>query len=210
MRSINNLISGKTYDKHVGYKPGRRMVEEDPLRGYYHLQPHSLEAPSREVQCKLIDTETIEAKIEKKLQRAFELKADKLKSKIKDLEGRITTLREDVREKERKLEEHGVAFEAVAEAQDGTNSPGRQSELSGPGGGGAASEGGLPNLYEDIQKLTSLFSAKAGAATSLKVEDLDNLAVFQAKIHDLDIFKQMTADASQCPVVTKDTKTKAR
>ena len=97
IRNFNNLISGKVYDQHVGFKPGRRLNEDEPLRGYFCAKLHNIEAPSKEVQCKLIDTETIETKLEKKLQRGFEQKSDRFKSKIKDLEAKIDVLRKDIR-----------------------------------------------------------------------------------------------------------------
>lgn len=62
----------------------------------------------------------------------------------------------------------------------------------------------LTDLYGDIKKMTSVFSGEPGASRSLNINDLDNLAVFQQKIHNLDIFKRMTSseEGQQIPLVT--------
>ena len=81
VKTINNLVSGKSYDKAVGFKPGRRLVEDDPLRGFLFLNAHSDKAPKKEVQCQILDATTMEQKIEKKVQRGFDLKLEKVKSR---------------------------------------------------------------------------------------------------------------------------------
>ena len=47
----------------------------------------------------------------------------------------------------------------------------------------------LTDLYSDIKKMSSVFSGAPNASRTLNINDLDNLAVFQQKIHNLDIFK---------------------
>lgn len=70
----------------------------------------------------------------------------------------------------------------------------------------------MADLYSDIKKMTSVFSGAPGAQRTLNINELDNLAVFQQKIYNLDIFKQMTKtdEGFQAPLVTQKTKLIAR
>lgn len=122
-------------------------------------------------------------------------------------------MREDLKEQELKLRENGVSF--VSKEKSHENIQSKSNLLNSEAGIKEVrqfDDDELTDLYSDIKKMSSVFSGAPNASRILNVNDLDNLAVFQQKIHNLDIFKYMTSaeEGQQIPVVTQKTKLIAR
>jgi hypothetical protein len=122
-------------------------------------------------------------------------------------------LREDLKEQEMKLRENGVSF--VSKEKSHENIQSKSNLLNSEAGIKEVrqfDDDELTDLYSDIKKMSSVFSGAPNASRILNINDLDNLAVFQQKIHNLDIFKYMTSaeEGQQIPLVTQKTKLIAR
>ena len=122
-------------------------------------------------------------------------------------------MREDLKEQEMKLRENGVSF--VSKEKSHENIQSKSNLLNSEAGIKEVrqfDDDELTDLYSDIKKMSSVFSGAPNASRILNINDLDNLAVFQQKIHNLDIFKYMTSaeEGQQIPLVTQKTKLIAR